>query len=411
MNLEMITEVQDYTKPKAQVAETKQAIIPKSYMISGLRMRWVHFRLKLTLLKVAMVCYRNPLDWLRSLRYLVVLRKRFLGNYRLRKMACFNGEYFMGLYTPGWNNDIYKRFIASQLHDFKPIEKGLVNRFNTVFLSVTKKCALQCEHCYEWEHLNKKDTLSDTELIDIIKKLQGQGVSQIQLSGGEPLLQMETLIKLLHRADTKSTNFWVVTSGFKLTLENAKRLKKAGLKGVIVSLDHHEEEKHNRFRHFKDAYYWVEQALTNSQNAGLVTALSLCATKTFISEANLMSYMELAKILGVSFVQLLEPKAVGHYAQKEVSLDEAHIAILEDFFLKMNFGPNYKDMPILSYHGYYQRRQGCFSAGLKGMYIDSDGDMNACPFCHKKTGKVLDVNYENHLEVLKAEGCPTYPST
>ncbi|WMI67321.1 radical SAM/SPASM domain-containing protein [Mangrovimonas sp. YM274] len=407
----MITEIKNYAQSQAQPTEASKTQTYRHSIISGWPMKLVHFKLKLTLLKIAVTCYKNPFDWFRALRYLVALRRRFLGNYRLQKMAYVNGEYFMSLYTPGWDTDIYKQFIASQLHDFKPLDRGFANRFNTVFLSITKKCALQCEHCYEWEHLNKKDTLSDVDLIKIVGKLQEQGVSQIQLLGGEPLLQMETMIKLLAAANTQRTNFWIVTSGFKLTNVNAKRLKKAGLKGVIVSLDHHRPEAHNAFRHFKDAYYWVEQALANAKSEGLVTALSLCATKTFISEANLLEYMLLAKEFEVSFVQLLEPKAVGHYAQKEVSLDKAHIAILEDFFLKMNFGPNHKDMPILSYHGYYQRRQGCFSAGQKGMYIDSDGDMNACPFCHKKTGKVLDVNYENHLEILKAEGCPTYPST
>ncbi|WNH12287.1 hypothetical protein [Thalassobellus suaedae] len=74
----------------------------------------------------------------------------------------------------------------------------------------------------------------------------------------------------------------------------------------------------------------------------------------------------------------------------------------------MNFTKAYSSYPIIIYHGYYQRRIGCFSAGKKGMYIDTDGDMNACPFCHKKTGHVLDSNFDQNLEVLKSEGCHTY---
>ena len=81
---------------------------------------------------------------------------------------------------------------------------------------------------------------------------------------------------------------------------------------------------------------------------------------------------------------------------------------LEDFFLKMNFSPAYNSYPIITYHGYYQRRQGCFAAGIKGMYVDTDGDMNACPFCHKKTGNVLDDCFEEHLELLTSEGCKSY---
>ena len=95
-------------------------------------------------------------------------------------MVCINGKYHIGLYTPGWNSKVYKRFIASQINDFKPVNKGTINRFNNVFFAITKKCALQCEHCFEWDNLNKKETLTDSELKRIVQKFQCKGVSQIQ---------------------------------------------------------------------------------------------------------------------------------------------------------------------------------------------------------------------------------------
>jgi len=403
----MIVEIQEKAIPQVEFVSSSTEPAYKHQIISGLCMRLIHIWLKLSLIRIAMTCYPDPLDWIRSLQYLVRLRRRFLGDHKLQKMVYVDGKYYMGLYTPGWNSNVYKQFIASQLNDFKPVNRDVVNRFNTVFLAITKKCALQCEHCFEWDNLNKKEVLSDSELHEIVQKIQSRGVSQIHLSGGEPLLKMNTLVNILNKAD-KSTDFWVLTSGFKLNDNNAKRLKEAGLTGVIVSLDHFVPEKHNMFRHFKDAYYWVEEAVKNANNNELVTVLSLCATREFISEGNLMSYMELAKKLKVSFVQILEPKAVGHYANKDVYLNQEQIEILENFFLKMNFNANYNAFPLITYHGYYQRRQGCFSAGKKGVYIDTDGDMNACPFCHKKTGNVLDSGFDENLEILKSEGCSSY---
>lgn len=403
----MIVEIQEKAIPQVEFVPNSTAAAYKHQIISGLRMRLIHLGLKLSLIRIAMTCYPDPLDWIRSLQYLVRLRRRFLGDHKLQKMVYVDGKYYMGLYIPGWNSNVYELFIASQLNDFKPVNRDVVNRFNTVSIAITKKCALQCEHCFEWDNLNKKEVLSDPELHEIVQKIQSRGVSQIHLSGGEPLLKMDTLVNILNKAD-KSTDFWVLTSGFKLNDNNAKRLKEAGLTGVIVSLDHFVPEKHNTFRHFKDAYYWVEEAVKNANNNKLVPVLSLCATREFISEENLMSYMELAKKLKVAFVQILEPKAVGHYANKDVSLNQEQLEILENFFLKMNFNANYSTFPLITYHGYYQRRQGCFSAGNKGIYIDTDGDMNACPFCHKKTGNVLDSGFDENLEILKSEGCSSY---
>ncbi len=378
----------------------------KQRIITGWEMHLIHFRLRLTLLLVITRCYSNPLDWVRALRYLVRLRKKFLGDSEIRKMAYAGGRYYMGLYTPGWNGRGYRQFIASQLNDFKPIRGG-ANRLNTVFLAVTKKCTLQCEHCYEWENLNKKDILTAESISRIVARIQQSGASQVQLLGGEPLLKIDTVLQVLENAD-RSTDFWVVTSGFKLTGVNAAALKKAGLTGVIVSLDHQVPEKHNAFRGFRDAFYWAEEAVKNAGENNLVVALSLCATREFISEGNLPDYMELAKRWGVSFVQLLEPKPVGHYSGQEVLLQPAHIKLLEAFFIRMNFCKDYADYPIVTYHGYYQRRSGCYSAGVKGMYVDTNGDMNACPFCQQKAGNVLDGNFDGNLEALAGRGCPSY---
>jgi MoaA/NifB/PqqE/SkfB family radical SAM enzyme len=375
--------------------------------VTGLQLKLLRFRIQLTILNVIIKCYHNPVDWIQALRYLIRFRKRFLGNTKVHKMVYVNGKYHLDLYTPGWNGPVYQKSIASHLNDYKPVTRVAVNRFNNVFFAITKKCPLQCEHCFEWDNLNKKETLSDKELVEVIKRIQEKGASQIQLSGGEPLIKIDAMVNLLNQAHP-STNFWVVTSGFKLNHTNAKRLKEAGLTGAVISLDHFIPEQHNTFRHFKDAYYWVEEAVKNANNNNLITALSLCTTKEFISEANLMSYMELAKKLKVSFVQFLEPKAVGHYAHKDVLLHDEHIEILEKFFVKMNFTSEYSTYPIITYHGYYQRRQGCLSAGKKGMYVDTDGDMNACPFCQTKSGNVLDSNFYTNLDKLKSSGCGNY---
>ena len=403
LDVEVKAPLKNYSRVTLQL---ENPVNKNSEIISGMRKSLIHFRLKWSLIKIAMNSYNNPLDWIKSLQYLISLRRKFLGNNKLQKIVYVNGKYYMGLYTPGWNSIVYEQFIKSQLNDFKKI-KADINRFNAVFVAITKKCALQCEHCYEWDNLNKKDFLNIEKVKQIVLKLQNQGVSQIQFLGGEPLLKMEILEQVLLTAK-KSTDFWITTSGFKLSHQNAKRLKQAGLTGVIVSLDHYIPEKHNEFRGFKEAFYWVEQAIKNANDNNLVVALSLCVTKEFVSELNLTRYMKLAKDLGVAFVQFLEPKPVGHFANKDVLLGNSEIELLEKFFLKMNFNKIHSSFPIITYHGYYQRRQGCYSAGIKGMYVDTDGDMNACPFCHKKTGNVLDESFESNLEVLKKQGCQSY---
>lgn len=377
-----------------------------SRIINGFEKNWRHFGLCLSLLYIIIKSYPNPYNWLGAFKYLVRLRKKFLGDFKLKKMAKVDGKYYMGLYTPGWSDTNYKRFIQSELNYYKPNACDTL-RFNHVYVAITKKCALQCDHCYAWDILNQKDKLSEGDLRMIIDKLQELGTGQIHLTGGEPLLKTHLLIKLIEESK-KNTNFWINTSGYSLTNEKAKNLKNAGLTGVFISLDHFDADKHNNFRKYKNAYYWATQGAKNAISNKIVVALSLCVTNEFISENNLKSYMMLAKDLGVQFVQFLEPKDVGHYSGKDVALNDENIKILESFYVKMNFSKDYLDFPIICYHGYYQRRQGCYAGGNRSMYVDTDGNMNACPFCHTNSGNILNDSFENQLELMSERGCPKY---
>ncbi|MEH6535233.1 MAG: radical SAM/SPASM domain-containing protein [Psychroserpens sp.] len=375
-------------------------------IISGLKMNWCHFRLRISLMRIIIKAYSNPLHWVLALKYLIRLRKNFLGDFKLKKMIKVDSKYYMGLYTPGWNDDIYKRFITSELNNFKVVKSDVL-RFNHVYVAVTKKCPLQCDHCYAWDILNKKEQLSPEDLKCIIGKLQDMGTAQIHLTGGEPLIKPRLLFELLATSQP-NTNFWINTSGYKLTNERAKDLKNAGLTGLFISLDHFDEETHNNFRKYKDAYYWAVNGAGNAVANNLVVALSLCVLEDFISEENLMTYMKLAKDLGVPFVQFLEPKEVGHFDGKQVSISSEKIEILESFYVKMNFSDDYLDFPIINYHGYYQRRQGCYAGGNRSMYVDTDGNLNACPFCHTNSGNMLDDSFENQLRAMTKLGCPIY---
>lgn len=375
-------------------------------LVSGLRKELVEILFRLTIISIAIKSYNNPWNWFYVTISLDKLRRKAIGQHRLYKLAYVDNRYYWGLYTPGWNGISFKRFIASEMNHIVPI-KQKANRFINAYVAITKKCSLKCEHCYEWENLNKKEVLTSEQLKTIVAKIQERGVSQIHFSGGEPLLKIELLVDILNSAK-KETDFWVLTSGFQLTQENAKKLKSAGLNGVMISLDHFDPEKHNHFRGFKDAYYWVEKGVQNAIDNQLVVALSLCATKDFATLENLMAYANLAKKLGVSFIQILEPKAVGHYYGKDVSLSSDQISLLENYYMEMNYNPKYKNHPLISYHGYYQRRQGCYAAGNRSFYVDTDGDINSCPFCQTKIGNVLDANFDQSIMELQSLGCQQF---
>ncbi len=368
----------------------------------------VHLLIKLRLLYFGFIILKNPIKVWKVFKTLIRLRDNVAGGV-LKKMYKVDGKYYVSQYKPGWPSKVYDNFIKSEIRRYGA--PGTVSdKLSFVFFAITRKCPMQCEHCFEWDNLNQKESFTKDDLFKVIDIYQKEGVQQFHFSGGEPMVRFKDLLPVIAYASKKS-QCWVLTSGFNFTNENAVLLKEAGCKGVVVSIDHYIPELHNLFRGMNAAFDVAVNAVAAARKAGLVTSISVCATKTFIDGGHLMPYMNFAKGLGVQFIQVLEPKAVGHYEGKNVLLEEKHIVELEAVFKRMNHDPAYKDFPTALYHGYYQRRIGCLSGG-RSVYIDSAGDVHACPFCHNKSYNIIQLIRCNEKKLpAKEVSCPRYEKT
>ena len=354
---------------------------------------------------VFIVCkaVKSPALIWKTLGKLIRLKQNLWGGNHQR-MQKINGRYHLHLYAPAWPSKAHDVMIKNEaLHQAFPLTYNSNKTF--IFLAVTRKCPLRCEHCFEWENLNHKESFSREELMQVVDLYQQEGILQIHLSGGEPMVRLNDLEAIIGHAKTKSDCF-VLTSGFNCTTENALRLKAAGCTGVIVSIDHYLPEIHNAFRHHPGIFQQAVNAVNASLQAGMLTGISVCTTREFINEGHLLPYLEFAKKLGGHYVQLLEPRDVGHYAGKNVLLDEPQLKVLESFFIEINSKPAYKEYPTVLYHGYHQRRMGCYT-GSHSVYIDSAGDVHACPFCHTKSYNIRDMLQARQLPA-NLSVCPSY---
>jgi len=362
-------------------------------ILKGWKRKWLDLKAGLHIIKIAIKNYDTLSQSIKAVKALYQLKRSVLGGIQT-KIVKLNGRYYHYLYAPGYPSSAFDKYIEAELHRIIPIRKK-TNRLTFIIFAITKKCPLQCEHCLEWNNLNKSESFNLNELKGVISRFQQDGISQFHLSGGEPMVRIKDLEQIIRYGSGKS-EFYVLTSGFNFTYDNAKSLKDAGLTGVIISLDHFDSQLHNKFRGFKNSFQDVIKAVHIAHEFKLLITLSICVTRSFVNWDNLMKYAKLAKQLDVAYIQLLEPKAVGHYAGQDVSLQKDQLDILNNFYHTLNFDPAYADYPIIVYHGYHQRTVGCFSAGNRMLYIDSEGYVNACPFCHTKNFNIRDAIKNDH---------------
>lgn len=400
-NLSLIQPVKRYSL----YSEAMEKEHKKARRIGRIEESLVLFLMNLHVIYIACTILKKPRQILHALKKMKLLYNA-LWSEGFKKIQYCNGKYFRHLFAPGWPSAAHTKMIRDELlHQVFPIEYPNSQTF--IFLAITRKCPLRCEHCFEWENLHHKETFSLDELKQIVDFYQQQEILQIHLSGGEPMVRLHDLLELVKYAKDKSDCF-VLTSGVNLTAENAALLKQNGCKGVAVSIDHYIPEMHNSFRNNPKIFQQAVNGVKAALDAGLLTTMTVCVTREFIDGGHLYPYLDFAKQLGVHYVQLLEPRAVGHYKGKNVLLDEIHLKKLEECFIKLNKAPAYRDYPTVLYHGYHQRRIGCYT-GSHSIYVDSIGDVHACPFCHTKSYNIMDMlkAKTKSIELIEV-ACPAF---
>ena len=385
-------------KPIAEISPQSSPMLPR-YSWEKL---WLRVQMGIQMMRSA---YRNKKSIKASIDLIRELLKKFRNINDMPpfvKVAKVDGRYFWRLANPGYPSKAVEIMLDNEMNRLSPIKPTYGLR--SLLIATTKKCPLNCEHCFEWHNLNQKETLTTQDLIQLVRTYQDFGTNQIYLGGGEPMVRIKDLYKVLETTRSDS-DFWIFTSGFGLTAEHAQGLKAAGLTGVIISIDHHDAEGHDRFRGYPGAYEAATRACIHAKEAGLVVALSLCATREYTSRENLKSYMDLARKLGVCFVQLVEARSAGRYQNKRVSLPDEQIAILQEIYDRYNKDEQYWDYPLITWPDQQRRNVGCLAGGVGFFYIDTDGDAHSCPFCSGKVCSALELDAPEVISELRKACC------
>ena len=129
--------------------------------------------------------------------------------------------------------------------------------------NLTYRCNLACEHCYldaggtplvSTENFADRSELGTEECFRVIDEIAAFAPECLTiLTGGEPLLRRD-ILEIVRRAAERG--LWVVvgTNGVRITENLARRLAEAGVRGLSLSLDALDPDRHDRFRKVRGAW-------------------------------------------------------------------------------------------------------------------------------------------------------------
>ncbi len=347
-------------------------------------------------LKTLITGLNNPLIReaysIKSLIESLRLRKRLL----LTKLIKFNGRCYSTLSLPGFPSKAFDNMVAGGGMNFTRAGTPLKRQIDTVLLAVTSRCSLECTHCYERQNINKNTSVPAEQWIRIVEELQISGTNIIILTGGEPLLAFDKVMKILDAGDKDLSDFHIHTSGNSVTKDKVKELKKAGLTAAGIGLDDYVPERHDMIRG-RGSFEQAVNALRLFNEEGILTYVNFCVNKEVMKDDELFRYLDFVKSLNVSLVELLEPRPCGGFMnlKPEDLISETEKQKLLQFTITANTSRKHKNHPLIYYLAHIEGKEqmGCMMGGLSHFYIDSTGNVNPCVFMPVTFGNVMQEDF------------------
>jgi radical SAM protein with 4Fe4S-binding SPASM domain len=283
--------------------------------------------------------------------------------------------------------------------------------------NLTYRCNLACEHCYldagaaplvSTENFADRSELGTEECFKVIDEIAAFAPECLTiLTGGEPLMRRD-ILEIVQRAADRE--LWVVvgTNGVRITENVAGRLAEAGARGLSLSLDALDADRHDGFRKVRGAWQntvegaqilnrtglpFIVQTTAGSHNVGELEAIAdfahdRLAAKVwnlyflvptgrgqFVSDMTPAQYDEvLASLYRIqkkySRRMVVNAKCAPHYIK----------TVLEHAGVETEPSPTDTESPGLSPIRIYSGGAGGCPAGTHYMGIRPNGDVTPCPY-------------------------------
>jgi len=184
-----------------------------------------------------------------------------------------------------------------------------------VSIDITKKCNLQCLHCYNSSGKADPDAMDADTLRSVAKQIALMHPHTVCLCGGEPLLYagLFDLMDILH---TEAAQISLVTNGLCVTEEMAAALKEHGLDTVQISLDGAYAWQHDSLRGTAGAFDRAVCGIRRLKAAGIrQISVSMLPDRLTLARPGIPEeYVKLCCRLGVTAARFMPFISMGRGA-------------------------------------------------------------------------------------------------
>jgi len=136
------------------------------------------------------------------------------------------------------NRGLRERYIAARrrVRELTMIAKGIVSTDHPVMAHIVpiRRCNLSCAYCNEYDDVSKPIPVE--VMKDRLGHLARLGTNIVTISGGEPILHPD-LDEIIAEIRRNGMIAGLITNGYLLTADRIRRLNRAGLDHMQISID------------------------------------------------------------------------------------------------------------------------------------------------------------------------------
>jgi len=288
-----------------------------------------------------------------------------------------------------------------RFREAKMIARGLKSKNHPILVHLVpiRRCNLSCTYCNEFDDFSKP--VPKEELLQRIDLLSDLGAENIHISGGEPLLHPDAE-ELIEYISSKGILSGLLTNGYLLTIERIKKLNKAGLSYLQISVDNvlPNDVSKKSLKVLDQKLQWLAEHAEFD-----VSINSVLGTEVSGEDAILVS--ERVAQLGLKSTVGIIHDSSGHvkpFDEKQRSIYAQLRTMAEKSFLNVAYYQQFQENLIQG-----QPNQWHCGAGTRYLYVCEDGLVHYCSQQRGYPAIPLQEYTKRHMELEYSKAKPCAP--
>lgn len=294
------------------------------------------------------------------------------------KQTALNAGYQAGLY-----GSLVQRKIRKRLGTNVPW---------TILFDPTSACNLKCTGCWAAEYGHKLN-LTFEEMDDIVTQGKELGCYFYLLTGGEPLVRKDDLIRLCEKHN--DCGFHAFTNGTLIDKEFCEEVKRVGNLSFAVSLEGFEEA--NDFRRGEGVFDKVVKAMELMREEGLLFGIAVCYTSKNYKTVTSDEFLQFVQDKGARLAWFFHYMPVEKDAAVDLMLKPDQRKYMIHRIREIRKDPDGFQLFPIDFQNDGEFINGCIAGGKNYLHINANGDVEPCVFIHYSSANIRDTSIKDAL--------------